>query len=269
MKTDVLLYTLFQNFPALFFELRGEDPEWARSYRFASVEVKQTSFRLDGVFIPETAGQPYYFLECQFQKDDAIYFRLVAEIALYFRRNPHDGPWQAVILFARRSLDPGIPRNYAVLQEQGLIQVLYLEEQTGIGSLAFAVMELLRTPKRGFKTRVKTLLTRLGSEALPPDQQRQIMEMLNTMLVAKFPTLTRQELEAMLNVPSLRNTRVFQEGVEEGERRVLIRQLTKRFAPLPEDIVARLEAITDAARLEQLAEAVLTAPDLESFEQLL
>ncbi|MDB9524981.1 DUF2887 domain-containing protein, partial [Oscillatoria sp. CS-180] len=46
MKTDSLFYSLFQTSPSVFFELIGQPAANAAGYRFASVEVKQTAFRL-------------------------------------------------------------------------------------------------------------------------------------------------------------------------------------------------------------------------------
>jgi predicted transposase YdaD len=57
MKTDTLLYNLFQGFPEMFFELIGANPSLAEGYRFDSIEVKQIAFRLDGVFVPKNPGQ--------------------------------------------------------------------------------------------------------------------------------------------------------------------------------------------------------------------
>ena len=83
MKTDSIFYRLFQEFPDIFFELIGDSPDLASIYQFLSVEVKQTSFRIDGVFVPTVAEeQPIYFVEVQFQADEKIYSRLFAEICL-------------------------------------------------------------------------------------------------------------------------------------------------------------------------------------------
>lgn len=65
MRTDSLFYALFQSVPALLFELLEQDPENARDYQFASVELKQTAFRIDGVFLPpdDSPEAPVFFLE--------------------------------------------------------------------------------------------------------------------------------------------------------------------------------------------------------------
>ncbi len=58
-----------------------------------------------------------------------------------------------------------------------------------------------------------------------------------------------------------------QEGVElgaqQGARQVLLRQLGKRFGPLPETVRRRVEAISSLDRLTELAERVLSAHSLE------
>ncbi|MBC7883360.1 MAG: DUF2887 domain-containing protein [Anaerolineae bacterium] len=88
-----------------------------------------------------------YFLECQFQKDNAIYRRLFAQIAIYIHRKRFDGDWQAAILFARHSMDPGFPINYQEFQASGKVKVFYLEDHQGEqGSIAFQVLALLTIP---------------------------------------------------------------------------------------------------------------------------
>ena len=51
MKTDTLFYRLFQTRPQLLFDLLDIELPVASAYRFQSVDLKQTAFRLDGVFI--------------------------------------------------------------------------------------------------------------------------------------------------------------------------------------------------------------------------
>ena len=74
MKTDTIFYQLFQSFPSIFFELIQLPITEANNYRFDSVEVKQLSFRLDGVFLPQNnhPQTPIYFCEVQFQEDEAF-----------------------------------------------------------------------------------------------------------------------------------------------------------------------------------------------------
>ncbi|WP_396034967.1 DUF2887 domain-containing protein, partial [Candidatus Cyanaurora vandensis] len=54
MKTDGLFYTFFQKLPSAFFDTLVLPPQTADLYTFDSIEVKQLSFRIDGVFLPQT-----------------------------------------------------------------------------------------------------------------------------------------------------------------------------------------------------------------------
>jgi predicted transposase YdaD len=74
VKRDSIYYQIFKRFPALIFELVDDRPEQAQSYRFDSVEVKETTFRIDGVFLPPEDATPriIFFAEVQFQSDEAL-----------------------------------------------------------------------------------------------------------------------------------------------------------------------------------------------------
>jgi hypothetical protein len=52
-------------------------------------------------------------------------------------------------------------------------------------------------------------------------------------------------------------------GVLKGKRETLLRQLTSKFGPLPEDSVAKIAAIRSAAELDTYLDRVLTANSLE------
>ena len=71
MKTDSLFYRLFQTLPQLLFDLIAHPSVHAAQYRFDSLEIKQTAFRLDGVFLPppDQPNWPVFFVEVQFQPD--------------------------------------------------------------------------------------------------------------------------------------------------------------------------------------------------------
>ena len=46
VKRDSIYYQIFKQFPGLIFELVDYRPEQAHNYRFESVEVKETAFRI-------------------------------------------------------------------------------------------------------------------------------------------------------------------------------------------------------------------------------
>jgi predicted transposase YdaD len=50
MRTDSIFYQFFQLFPDLLGELLKESS--TANYRFTSIEIKELSRRIDGVFVP-------------------------------------------------------------------------------------------------------------------------------------------------------------------------------------------------------------------------
>ena len=85
MKTDTLFYRLFKRKPQVALELLGLEYQ-SESYRFCSEEIKQTAFRLDGIFTPlgDDTEQPLIFVEVQYQPDDDFYDRFFSEITLFY-----------------------------------------------------------------------------------------------------------------------------------------------------------------------------------------
>ena len=150
MKTDSLFYRLFQTFPPLLFDLLGVTLPAANTYRFQSVELKQTAFRLDGLFSPPETyiHSPLFFVEVQFQPDDAFYQRFFCELFLYLRQFDPPNPWQAVVLYPNRTVDTGKTFHYQDLLASPRVTRLYLDEleQPENASLSFRLVKLVTTP---------------------------------------------------------------------------------------------------------------------------
>jgi len=87
MKRDHIFYNLFKQNPSLLFQLLEESPPGAKEYNFDSVEVKETGFRIDGVFLPPSNAKAkvVYFAEIQFQKEEELHHRFFTELMIYLR----------------------------------------------------------------------------------------------------------------------------------------------------------------------------------------
>lgn len=119
----------------------------------------------------------------------------------------------------------------------------------------------------------RALATTAGTQA----ERFALLDLIETILVYKFPTLTREEIKTMLHLPDtdLKQTRFYQEvfaegreeGVQRAETSMLLRLVKRRFDQVPAGLPERITALTSAQRGE-LSEALFdfnTPADLEAW----
>ena len=268
MHTDTIFYQIFLTFHTLLFELLGQPPENAAGYQFTSVEVKEKAFRFDGIFMPNSEEKPIYFVEVQFQNKPEFYWELITEINIYLNQYKPEQDWQAVALFAKRSLDVEKLTNYQQeLVNSGRIKRIYLDEIAS-GSIGMGLIELIVSKENQSQELVKNLMTRTKTEVSNDSERQGIIELLESVLMSKFSQLSRQEIEAMFLVSDIKQTRVYQEAKEEGEKNLLLRQLSKRFGKLGDVYITSINSLT-IAQLEDLGEALIDFGDINDLEQWL
>ncbi len=272
MRTDSLFYQLFQTSPSIFFELIGRSATEAFGYEFRSVEVKQPDFRIDGVFVPgrESSAQTVYFVEVQFQKDQLLYHRFFAELFLYLEQNPATPDWQAVVVYPRSSLEPDESSLYRVLLESSQVQRVYLDELAAVAepSLGLGLVQLVVESTALSANRAKQLIEQSQQKTVAGLSKRGIIELIQTIIVYKFPELSREEIEEMLGLSELKQTRVYQEAREEGRQEegatLVLRLLTRRLSQVAPEVRALILQLP-VAQLEELGEALL---DFSSTQEL-
>lgn len=223
MKIDSIFYQLFQVAPAIFFELIGVNTTNIQNYQFRSIELKQTAFRIDGVFLPlnNTQERPVYFVEVQFQKDSYLYHRFFAEIFLFLDQNKLTNDWHAVVIYPRRSIEPDETWLYRSLLASSQVQRVYLDElePTGDTSIGLGIVQLIVEKPASSANKARELIRQAGRSLATSDiSTQEIIELIETIIVYKFPQLSRQEVEEMLGLSELKQTRVYQEALEEGRQ---------------------------------------------------
>jgi predicted transposase/invertase (TIGR01784 family) len=271
MKTDSLFYRLFQSDPSLAFELAGLETPGAARYRFGSREIKQTAFRLDGVLEPpaDCPDAPVAFVEVQFQPDEGFNLRFLSEILLYLRQCAPASPWVAAAFYPTAAVERADPAHESLLALPNLRRVyldrLPLRDSRNPRHWLVALILAEADDIPALVDRVKTHQARAADGI-------DWLDLLETVLVYKLLKLTREEIQAMFgyNDIELKQTRFYQqvfgegrvEGRVEGEAAMLLRQLERRFGPLP-DIARRRVAAANAEALLLRGERVLDARSLE------
>lgn len=273
MKTDALFYRLFQTLPEVVFELAGLDEPDGRRYRFRSEEVKQTAFRLDGVLEPpETNPEgPVVFVEVQMQAEEAFYGRWFAEIFLYLYRMAPVRPWRAVAIYPSRPVERLDERRYGSVVWLPEVRRVYLEDWADVpaDTVGLRLVQLLVSAATEAPAKARQLLREGPAMDGPKLPASVLLDLVETILVYKLPTMSREEARRMLELHDvdLKQTRfyqeVFAEGESEGEARLLRKQLIRRFGPLPAWAEAKL-AGAEPAQLEAWGEQVLEAAKLEA-----
>jgi predicted transposase/invertase (TIGR01784 family) len=216
------------------------------------VEVKQLSFRLDGVFLPDSEDKPIYFVEVQFQRDNYFYARFISEIYLYLYQNKLDNPWQAVVIYPHRAIETPKTANYNYLFNAGKILRFYLDELSSGDSLGLEILQLIVSPEELAVQKGRELIPRVG---------RELLELIETILIYKLPRMSREEIEAMFSLSDLKQTKVYQEALEEGKEEG--KEEGREIGQQQGELRAKLNSIPRLAALGLTAEQISTALDLD------
>jgi predicted transposase/invertase (TIGR01784 family) len=276
MRRDSIFYQLFRQSPTLLFELLPQPPEDAARYVFEAIEVKETAFRMDGVFLPPDASGIVYFGEVQFQLDELLYERLVSEIGIYVYRNRERFvDWRAVVIYPSRSIEQSRTDTVREMLASGRITRVYLDELGEIERLPIGVGLMLLTTIEGdaATTQALSLIERAQGN-------RAIIDLISTIIVYKFGSLSRDEVNAMLGI-ELEQTRVYREAKAEGEsigeargkaegkaeegKSLVIRQLTRKLGTITPQLLDRINSL-QIDRVESLGEALLDFTSITDLE---
>ncbi len=151
------------------------------------MEVNETAFRIDGVFLPpdDAESQIVCFAEVQLQKDEALYDRFFAEIAYFLRRA--EGRYQdgrGVLIFASRRLESNNAHLHRTLLDGVQVQQIYLDELSASDqdSLGIQLMPLTMAPETLAVQQAKALL----AQANTTPATSAIMDLVTTIMAYKL-----------------------------------------------------------------------------------
>ena len=82
----------------------------------------------------------------------------------------------------------------------------------GISILQFILIGAKKAPKQ-----VQSLIEQTHQQVVDPNNQRNVIELIEKIIIYKFPQKSRQELEAMFNLTEWKQTKFYQEAEEEGK----------------------------------------------------
>jgi predicted transposase/invertase (TIGR01784 family) len=276
MKTDKLFYRIFLNQPGLLAELLPGIPPDCQ-FDYSAPVIKEQEFRHDGILTPveNDPNLPIVFLEAQMQPDPDFYGRYFAEIYLYLKQYKIIRPWRGLLILKSRRHDLGseIPYQY---QLDNQVQRLYLQDLLHQNRLSpnLALLQLIILPKTKTVQAAQNLLE--SSKGQP--EFRQKLDLVEAILVNKFPNLSLEEILKMLDLKTadITQTRFYrdvfqlgrqegeqkgrqegeQKGRQEGEAKLIIRQLKRRFGVITPNQETQIRTLS-VPMLEALGEVLL------------
>ena len=291
MKTDKLFYRIFLTQPGILAELiPGIPPDC--EFEYCAPVIKEQEFRHDGVLTPigDDLNLPIVFLEAQMQPDKGFYGRYFAEVYLYLKQYNISGSWRGLIILKSRSHELGSEIPYrSILKED--VQRLYLEDLLSETDLSpnLGILQLIVLPQNRVGEAAQKLLQNVENKT----QFTQRLDLIEAILVSKFPQISPEEILKMLDLKTadITQTRFYrdvfqlgakegkaegrqegrqegkQEGKQEGEAQLIIRQVNRRCGVLSPNQEAQIRSL-DLNQLESLGEALLdftTIADLEAW----
>lgn len=156
-------------------------------------------------------------MEAQFQRDEELYLRLVAEIAIYNYQFQRGLDWQATVLFSTRSIEPSAGKEeYREFFASGRIRVIFLDKLPDTSSPGMEAIRLIVTSKKQAASKAKGLFEQIQQSPLTDEDREKLADLITSIMVYKLPNIGREEVEAMIGIEFLRDTKVYQEAHEEG-----------------------------------------------------
>ncbi len=246
MKRDSLFFSYFKELPGSFFHLVGRPERDAERYDLKAIEYKETAVRLDGVFQPhEPDVDPAYIWEAQNYKSEKVYANLPSKVGRFLEHGNPKQDWVAVVIYPNRSMEQDNLRPYRCLIESDQLVRIYQDELPPALPHQFelGILELIAAQPETALEKAKAMVPRVLASKRPKQFQKMVIQFIETVILYQFPHLSRKEIEKMLQVSDVRQTRVYQEGVEEGIEKVAM-NLLKKDHPIKE--IAEVTGLTPA-----------------------
>ncbi len=206
----------------------------------------------------------------------------MAEIHLFLKLHPQTFDWRAVVIFPRPSAEPLETRLFRNLLGSDQVYRIYLNElpaESG-DSVGLGLMRLIVMKQKEAIAQAKDLLARVRQRSSTEPQFAAIMELIETVIVYKFPKLSREAIEEMLGLSELKQTRVYQDALQEGrqegeqagllkgklegEQSLILRLLTRRIGDVSSELQSQVQALS-LTQLESLGEALLDFSELNDL----
>ena len=177
--------------------------------------------------------------------------------------------WGGVLIFGSRSVEPSSSVWYRSLLENPQVFRIYLNEIEHWQNppLAIEIVLLAMSSETETPDRARALLDRSEQEG----RQQDILELISTIMMYRFPKLGWEAVAMMLDIQDVRleDTRAYQEIEEkvrgQEQRKMILFWVKELMGEVPEPVQAEISALS-FEQLEGLGQSVLRFQSLTDLE---
>jgi predicted transposase/invertase (TIGR01784 family) len=197
-------------------------------------------------------------VEVQFQRDDNLYYRLFTELFIFLNQYKPPYPWRVVVIYPSRRIEREQPLQFRELFSR--VTRIYLDElgDKASASVGVNIVKLVIEQEQTAPEQARRLIEQAQTQITDETTKRDLIDLIETIIVYKLPQKSREEIEAMLGLSELKQTKVYQEAKQEG----LVEGKQEGLAEGRQEgkLKAKLEAIPRmmqlGASLEMIAEGL-------------
>jgi predicted transposase/invertase (TIGR01784 family) len=144
-----------------------------------------------------------------------------------------------VVLFGSRELEPSGLVPYQPLLDAGMLRRVCLDElpENPEAPLGWAILHLIGQAEEQAPASARDLVARARSEINDDSLRSNLVQLIEMIIIYKLPRLSR-EIQTMLKVHDIRESRVYQEAREEGVQEGIEKE-RQRIRQLASDVIAK------------------------------
>ena len=145
-----------------------------------------------------------------------------------------------VAIYPSRSIEREETLQFEEILAKNRVKRIYLDElrEEADTSLGVGVVKLIMEAEETVGEKAKALIKQAKQQLVDEVIKRNFIDLLETIIVYKLPRKSREEIEAMFGLSELKQTKVYQEALEEGEQKAKLETIPRMI-----DFGLSLEAI--------------------------
>ncbi|NJO85998.1 MAG: DUF4351 domain-containing protein [Synechococcaceae cyanobacterium RM1_1_27] len=163
------------------------------------------------------------------------------------------------MVYPHAGIEVDAVEHYRELLSSGRVTRIYLDQLPGQGFGA-ATLRFVVSAEGEAMGQVRSLVEQSQTKFTNPILQAELLDFLETLVVYKFPQLSREEIGKMFGTQDLKQTRfyqdVVQEGIQRGEAELTLRLLRRKVGDIPLSLQTQIRALP-VEQMEELGEALL------------